>query len=360
MGLAGRKVKQRISRDPNNLAWSNNTDKFGFKMLEKMGWAPGKGLGKDEQGVVEHLKVRLKEDQLGVGADKKTVDNWIANSSGFDDVLKRLNGGEAEESAASSSSEEKENKQVKKKMKKVKKDVSSEEEEEEEKNEKVAAAAPTAIRLASRSRFLRNKRVSNYNAKDLAEILGVRTSTTASKEVTESSNNSEEEKEESGDDAKIDESTIDLENSLKTSQLSTRDYFAAKLKTMSGLTGIATANLDTADAEENWEDSRPIMGLGFTSSETSITSRSMASMEFTVASSTCTTTIVSKTKEDKKDKKKEKKDKKEKKEKKDKKVEALDELPVEKSSKSKRQYSSLEKEDKPKSKKAKKAKSERK
>ncbi|RKP27895.1 G-patch domain-containing protein, partial [Syncephalis pseudoplumigaleata] len=92
MGLAGRKVKQRISRDPNNLVWSNDTSKFGFKMLEKMGWAPGKGLGKDEQGVVEHLKVSLKEDQLGVGADKKTVDNWISNSSGFEDVLKRLNG----------------------------------------------------------------------------------------------------------------------------------------------------------------------------------------------------------------------------------------------------------------------------
>lgn len=34
-------------------------------MLEKMGWSSGKGLGAKEQGMTEHVHVRLKNDQAG-------------------------------------------------------------------------------------------------------------------------------------------------------------------------------------------------------------------------------------------------------------------------------------------------------
>ncbi|KAI7876621.1 G-patch-domain-containing protein [Lichtheimia hyalospora FSU 10163] len=91
MGLAGVKQKQRISADPNNLTWSNDQSKFGFRMLQKMGWAPGKGLGVNEDGNQEHVKIRLKEDNLGLGANKKTSDNWLDNTDSFSRLLADLN-----------------------------------------------------------------------------------------------------------------------------------------------------------------------------------------------------------------------------------------------------------------------------
>lgn len=65
--------------------------KFGFRMLMKMGWAPGKGLGVNEDGNQEHVKIRLKEDNLGLGANKKTSDNWLDNTDSFSRLLADLN-----------------------------------------------------------------------------------------------------------------------------------------------------------------------------------------------------------------------------------------------------------------------------
>lgn len=79
MGLAEPKRKQRIVADPNNLKWADGAhipvvplinlviDKggFGFKMLQKMGWSEGRGLGANLDGTVEHVKVALKSDSAG-------------------------------------------------------------------------------------------------------------------------------------------------------------------------------------------------------------------------------------------------------------------------------------------------------
>jgi Pin2-interacting protein X1 len=35
-------------------------------MLSKMGWEAGKGLGKDAQGRTDHVKVKLKGNNLGI------------------------------------------------------------------------------------------------------------------------------------------------------------------------------------------------------------------------------------------------------------------------------------------------------
>lgn len=39
---------------------------LGQKMLEKMGWQQGQGLGKDQHGMKEAIEVKKKEDALGV------------------------------------------------------------------------------------------------------------------------------------------------------------------------------------------------------------------------------------------------------------------------------------------------------
>ncbi|KAI8145286.1 hypothetical protein BJV82DRAFT_511938 [Fennellomyces sp. T-0311] len=134
MGLAGQKVKQRLSEDPNNLAWSNDQSKFGFKMLMKMGWAPGKGLGVNEDGNKEHVKIRLKENTLGLGADKKTTDNWLGNTDAFSQLLADLNS-RATESPEPAKEEEpvEEKKEKKKKRKRSKADDDIEESEKKKK-----------------------------------------------------------------------------------------------------------------------------------------------------------------------------------------------------------------------------------
>jgi Pin2-interacting protein X1 len=42
-----------------------DSNKFGQKMLEKMGWSRGKGLGAKEDGIREHVKPAYKNDSKG-------------------------------------------------------------------------------------------------------------------------------------------------------------------------------------------------------------------------------------------------------------------------------------------------------
>ncbi|XP_042474946.1 G patch domain-containing protein 8 [Macadamia integrifolia] len=43
---------------------------IGFRLLQKMGWK-GKGLGKDEQGIVEPIKAGMRDPKLGIGKQEQ-------------------------------------------------------------------------------------------------------------------------------------------------------------------------------------------------------------------------------------------------------------------------------------------------
>ncbi|XP_041109278.1 PIN2/TERF1-interacting telomerase inhibitor 1 [Polyodon spathula] len=89
--LAEPRRKQKWSVDPQNSAWSKDESKFGQKMLEKMGWSKGKGLGAQEQGATENIKVQMKNNSLGLGTSVKHEDNWIAHQDDFNQLLADLN-----------------------------------------------------------------------------------------------------------------------------------------------------------------------------------------------------------------------------------------------------------------------------
>ncbi|XP_060106000.1 PIN2/TERF1-interacting telomerase inhibitor 1 [Heteronotia binoei] len=89
--LAEPRRKQKWSVDPRNSVWSKDESKFGQKMLEKMGWSKGKGLGAQEQGKTEHIKVQVKNNNLGLGASINHEDNWIAHQDDFNQLLADLN-----------------------------------------------------------------------------------------------------------------------------------------------------------------------------------------------------------------------------------------------------------------------------
>ncbi|CUS22520.1 LAQU0S05e07228g1_1 [Lachancea quebecensis] len=101
MGLAATKNKQKLGLDPRNTAWSNDTSRFGHKHLEKMGWRPGSGLGMMPDATTTHVKVSIKDDNLGLGAKlrkKEKADEFdsgeCAGLDAFQRLLGRLNGKE--------------------------------------------------------------------------------------------------------------------------------------------------------------------------------------------------------------------------------------------------------------------------
>uniref|UniRef100_A0A146MD48 PIN2/TERF1-interacting telomerase inhibitor 1 n=1 Tax=Lygus hesperus TaxID=30085 RepID=A0A146MD48_LYGHE len=69
-------------------------NKLGQKMLEKMGWSAGKGLGAKEQGRVDALRISHKVDVRGLGASrKKEQEYWLQQQESFQSLLQSLNGG---------------------------------------------------------------------------------------------------------------------------------------------------------------------------------------------------------------------------------------------------------------------------
>jgi Pin2-interacting protein X1 len=65
MGLSEPRRKQRITLDPRNETWSRDQSKFGFVLMQKMGWNAGAGLGKNQDGMKEHIKLSKKDNNLG-------------------------------------------------------------------------------------------------------------------------------------------------------------------------------------------------------------------------------------------------------------------------------------------------------
>ncbi|KAI8331539.1 hypothetical protein BC941DRAFT_517504 [Chlamydoabsidia padenii] len=198
MGLAGQKVKQRISMDPNNLHWSNDTSKFGFRMMAKMGWAPGKGLGLNEDGKQQHVKIKLKDDNLGLGAKKNQTENWLGNTDAFSRLLADLNSQEAASPVTEEENDDSDNadkqsdntstkkrkatdsvddeKAEKKKAKKAKKDKKDKKSKKDKKDESTpAVVTPMTMRNAARAKFLKAKRMATqHDPARLNEILGIK------------------------------------------------------------------------------------------------------------------------------------------------------------------------------------------
>lgn len=100
MGLAAPKRRSKISADPNNTAWSSRTDSFGQKILRSQGWTPGSYLGAEDASHkahytaanASHIRVLLKEDNLGLGASKKREGAETFGLDQFSGLLGRLNG----------------------------------------------------------------------------------------------------------------------------------------------------------------------------------------------------------------------------------------------------------------------------
>jgi len=167
--------------------WANDENKFGHKLMEKMGWEKGKGLGANQDGMVTHVKVRQKDNQKGVGFEGHD-DTWLAHQDDFQAVLAALN---------------------------VEHGSAGEGMTETEKKASLEAISRKSKRRVHYQKFVKGKDSSNYSADDLGCILGTKSEKVGAKAkaVEEEAKGVEEE-----DNGKF-----------KQASGSYQDYFAAKM-----------------------------------------------------------------------------------------------------------------------------------
>ena len=74
--LLARKTINKMGGHLNEAVADTSMD-FGRRMLAKFGWSEGKGLGRKEDGMKEHIKVKQRAENLGLGAQSEEEVNAI-------------------------------------------------------------------------------------------------------------------------------------------------------------------------------------------------------------------------------------------------------------------------------------------
>ncbi|XP_026089361.1 PIN2/TERF1-interacting telomerase inhibitor 1-like isoform X1 [Carassius auratus] len=222
--LAEPRRKQKWSVDPRNSAWSNDESKFGQKMLERMGWSKGKGLGKSEQGATEHIKVKVKNNGLGLGTTTNHEDNWIAHQDDFNQLLAELNSCHAQNNTDSPTQEQ---------------GFSLEEK------------SKTSKKRVHYMKFTKGKDLSSRSETDLACIFGKRSKReTRDRDEGSSGPDSQEEREEDKDTGT--NLNPETQSNTVTSTLTMQEYFAQRMaqikKTQTGRDPAASSSEVSSNA----------------------------------------------------------------------------------------------------------------
>ncbi|CAK9827426.1 PIN2/TERF1-interacting telomerase inhibitor 1 [Anthophora retusa] len=147
--LAEQRRKQRWTLNPRGKQWSEDSNKYGQKILEKMGWTNGKGLGVNEQGMTEHVRTSFKNDMAGIGFKKDHLDKaWTEHQDSFNDILQKL---QAEQDHGV---------------------VQIEESKSELSGKSLELRSKQSRARVHYQKFTRGKDVNKYSSKDLANIFG--------------------------------------------------------------------------------------------------------------------------------------------------------------------------------------------
>ncbi len=158
--------------DTQNQAWSSDKSRFGSRMLEKFGWSSGKGLGKKEDGIVEHVRVVKRSEALGLGARPVGAGSEAALSNAVADynaILASLAATAAPQQAQAQAQAPPRGKRARSSS-----EASGASSEAPPPPPPRAPGAPP-VRLIGRfahHRALRQKNVAGYSAADLQAILG--------------------------------------------------------------------------------------------------------------------------------------------------------------------------------------------
>ena len=90
--VAGKKLQSKLGGVLNESvschtpALLSSDKSFAKRQLEKMGWQEGTGLGKRRDGITDHIKIKQREDEMGLGREKETAkeigNQWWKDSVG--------------------------------------------------------------------------------------------------------------------------------------------------------------------------------------------------------------------------------------------------------------------------------------
>lgn len=165
--LCGKKLQAKLggclneSATAHSPALLSSQQSFAKRQLEKMGWEEGTGLGKRRHGVQEHLKIKQREDEVGLGREKelaREIGNvWWKDSVGGTLARLQLRQKEIKE----------------KKKKKKKRDKSKSEIEEDEKKKKKRKKDKRTNYTTKKSSSRRRRSASddnNSSSKDITTI----------------------------------------------------------------------------------------------------------------------------------------------------------------------------------------------
>lgn len=203
VALPSMKMRQRklcqIKQQPRAAPVYNDSGNFGVRMLEKLGWSEGKGLGKREDGMSAPILPKMKQDAEGFGYAGEKDDHWTQHDQDFNQLLKSLNGEEAPAVDEVDMA----------KMKSL---------EEKSKNSRARVHY---------KKFTRGKDLSRASEKDLANIFGKKTLEEVKNQTVAGDVAVEENGKEDGTDS--DESNVIGLTTIKAS-MSVQDYFKSKMQ----------------------------------------------------------------------------------------------------------------------------------
>ncbi|XP_050323211.1 PIN2/TERF1-interacting telomerase inhibitor 1 [Bactrocera neohumeralis] len=172
--LAEPRQRKHYNLTPRGKALYEDDTRFGTKMLEKMGWSKGKGLGANEDGSQDFVRVRMRNTNEGLGFEDRD-DHWTQHEQDFNGLLKTLNGddeksGKAIEDKESTSDEDTPRvgfgfapEPKKPKVEKLKDKISGISLEQKSKLSKARVHY---------KKFTKGKDIAQYSEKDLANIFG--------------------------------------------------------------------------------------------------------------------------------------------------------------------------------------------
>ncbi|XP_068580806.1 PIN2/TERF1-interacting telomerase inhibitor 1 [Cebidichthys violaceus] len=227
--LAEPRKKQKWSVDPRNSTWSKDDSKFGQKLMERMGWSKGKGLGRSEQGNTDHIKVKVKNNHYGLGTSASSEDNWIAHQDDFNELLAQLNNCHGQNSSAEPPAPE------------------------EPKGFSLEEKSKTSKKRVHYMKFTKGKDLSSRSETDLNCIFGKRGRPANQQEQESSSSDSQGEPVETLTPAAFELDTESITNTVK-STLTMQEYFAQRMAQLKKDRGQAQS---TAPSMETNETSRP-------------------------------------------------------------------------------------------------------
>jgi len=219
VSLAEPRRRQKWTLNPRGNLWANDQSKFGQKLMEKMGWEKGRGLGANQDGMVDHITLKHKDNTKGIGFQGHD-DTWLAHQDDFQNVLAALN---------------------------VEHGDAGKNMDEAEKKATLSEISKKSKRRVHYQKFVKGKDSSNYSADDLGCILGTKSDKLKSKSEPSSPQNASEEEDDS----------VEENDKNFVQRGSYTDYFAAKmaaLKAQGKFTDIPT-----------WTEAKPNprnLGLG--------------------------------------------------------------------------------------------------